>query len=167
MASDIFLKIEGIDGESTDHAHPNEIEILSYSFGVHQDVSTTTASAGTFTTGRSHVDGLNIQKYLDAASPLLFQACASGEHLAKATLVLNRAGKKDGSKVPFMKYEMTDVLVSNVSTGGSGDGGQVPVESVQLVFGEIKLEYSKTATDGKGSGKIPGSWSLKANQAKS
>ena len=34
MAFDAFLKIEGIEGESTDKAHPGEIEISSFSWGV-------------------------------------------------------------------------------------------------------------------------------------
>ena len=34
MAFDAFLKIEGIEGESTDKTHPGEIEIESFSWGV-------------------------------------------------------------------------------------------------------------------------------------
>ena len=34
MAFDAFLKIEGIEGESTDKVHPGEIEIQSFSWGV-------------------------------------------------------------------------------------------------------------------------------------
>ncbi|EBR8672703.1 type VI secretion system tube protein Hcp, partial [Salmonella enterica subsp. enterica serovar Heidelberg str. CFSAN001902] len=30
MAYDIFLKIDGIDGESMDDKHKNEIEVLSW-----------------------------------------------------------------------------------------------------------------------------------------
>ena len=34
MAVDMFLKIDGVDGESTDSAHDKWIEILSYSHGL-------------------------------------------------------------------------------------------------------------------------------------
>ena len=34
MASDIFLKIDGIQGEATDVNHQNEIEVWSWSWGV-------------------------------------------------------------------------------------------------------------------------------------
>lgn len=30
---DYFLKIDGIDGESTDNKHKNEIDVLSWSWG--------------------------------------------------------------------------------------------------------------------------------------
>lgn len=36
MAHDIFLKINGIDGESKDATHQNEIEVLSWSWNVSQ-----------------------------------------------------------------------------------------------------------------------------------
>ena len=35
-AVDYFLKIDGVDGESTDDKHKGEIDILSWSWGVQQ-----------------------------------------------------------------------------------------------------------------------------------
>lgn len=37
MAYDIFLKIDGIDGESMDDKHKNEIEVLSWRWNIHQE----------------------------------------------------------------------------------------------------------------------------------
>ena len=39
MAFDAFLKIDGIEGESTDKTHPGEIEIQSFSWGVSNTAS--------------------------------------------------------------------------------------------------------------------------------
>ena len=39
MAQDIFIKINGIDGESQDVTHKNEIEVLSWDWGVVQKSS--------------------------------------------------------------------------------------------------------------------------------
>ena len=36
MKIELFLKLEGIDGESTDDRHRNETELLSYSWGATQ-----------------------------------------------------------------------------------------------------------------------------------
>lgn len=36
MANDMFLKIDGIDGESVDSTHTNEIELLSLHWGMSQ-----------------------------------------------------------------------------------------------------------------------------------
>ncbi len=45
MAYDIFLKIDGIDGESMDDKHKNEIEVLSWRWNIHQE-STMHAGSG-------------------------------------------------------------------------------------------------------------------------
>ena len=50
-ATDYFLVIEGIEGESTDARYPKAIEVESFSMGVHQTLGTT-AGGGT-TTGKA------------------------------------------------------------------------------------------------------------------
>lgn len=45
MSYDIFLKIDGIDGESMDDKHKNEIEVLSWRWNIHQE-STMHAGSG-------------------------------------------------------------------------------------------------------------------------
>src|SRR5882757_9883756 len=46
MASDIFAKIGDIKGESTDAKHKDEIEVLSFSWGVTKEATITHRKAG-------------------------------------------------------------------------------------------------------------------------
>jgi type VI secretion system secreted protein Hcp len=39
MAVDMFLKLDGIDGESEDDAHKGEIDVLAFSWGMTQSGS--------------------------------------------------------------------------------------------------------------------------------
>src|SRR5215510_2562516 len=99
---------------------------------------------------------VSIVKQLDKASPKLAQACAAGEHFKNATLTLSRAG---GDKQPYMKYKLTDVLIENVSVGGSSQGeGGVPSEEVGLRYSKIELEYTVVDLSGKAAGNVSGGW---------
>jgi type VI secretion system (T6SS) effector Hcp len=39
MPADVFVKIDGVEGESSDATHKNEIEVLSYSWGVTEAIT--------------------------------------------------------------------------------------------------------------------------------
>lgn len=163
MAFDSFLKIATIPGESTDSKHKDEIEILSYSWGVSQQASGSNSSGGARSAARSDHSDFSIVKTLDKASPKIFLACCVGEHIKEVTLVLARA---TGDKQPYMKYIMSDVLVSGVRPGGSAQGGEpVPLEEVSFNYGKIELIY--TATDhktGKAAGDVKAHWSTVENK---
>ena len=162
MPFDTFLKIDGVDGESSDAKHKGEIEILSYSWGVSQAITGTVSSTGTFSGQRCDMTPVTVVKQLDKSSPKLAQACAAGEHLKSAVLTLSRAG---GDKQPYMKYKLSDVLVESVRTGGASQGeGGVPTEEVGLRFAKIELEYTVIGTDGKAAGNVAGGWDLKENK---
>ncbi|MCJ7600165.1 MAG: type VI secretion system tube protein Hcp, partial [Desulfobulbaceae bacterium] len=60
MPADDFLKIEGIDGESTDDKHKGWIEVLSYNWGVSQMASASASSSGGGTTQRADLQDLSI-----------------------------------------------------------------------------------------------------------
>ncbi|HYP13120.1 MAG TPA: type VI secretion system tube protein Hcp, partial [Bryobacteraceae bacterium] len=67
MAVDVFLKVKGIEGESADSKHPNEIDVLSYSWGVSQ---TGTASyGGGMGAGKANFGDFNFMMRMNKATP--------------------------------------------------------------------------------------------------
>src|ERR1700739_1966678 len=100
MAFDAFLKIDGIPGESTDDKHKDWIEVLSYNHGITQPVSGTTSSAGGATSPRTQHQDFVIAKYVDKASPKLYESCSTGQHIKTVSLELCRAG---GDKLKYME----------------------------------------------------------------
>ncbi len=162
MAVDMFLKIEGVDGESTDDKHKKEIEILSFSWGVSQQRSASASSAGSLSSQRADFHDFSVVKAIDAASPKLLLACADGTHLKSIRLELCRSG---GDKQPYMEYKFTDVIVTNFKPGGSGHGEALPLEEVSFAYGKAEWAYTQTKVEGgRGAGKIPAGWDLKANK---
>jgi len=159
MAVDMFLKIEGLDGESTDKGHEKWIEVTSYSIGVSQPASGVSATGGR-TGGRADFRDLSITKTIDTATCDLNIKCAKGEHIPKIELELCLA---TGDKHTFMKYTLEDCIVTSVTPGGSNYDEVKPVEQCGFAYGKIKWEY--TPIDHKGA---PGSttdrtWSLEEN----
>ncbi len=162
MAVDMFLKIEGLPGESTDERHKDEIEVLSYSWSVHQPRTVSASSHGSLTAERAEFNDFVVVKALDKASPKLALACANGEHFPAIRMEICRAG---GDKQPYMEYKMTDVIVTSLRPGGSGDGEAVPLEEVSFNYGKIEWKYTKLDPHGgKPAGNIAAGWDLKLNR---
>jgi hypothetical protein len=80
MAFDIFVRIDGIEGESTDDQHPGWIEVFNYKVALKQKKSTTASNAGGATAGRADFKPFNFKRPVDKASPKLAIACADGTH---------------------------------------------------------------------------------------
>ena len=76
MAFDTFIKIDGIEGESTDDKHAGWIEVISFDSGVSQRTSATASSAGGGSAERADFDDFSFVKQLDKASPKLAMAFA-------------------------------------------------------------------------------------------
>src|SRR5258705_5385585 len=109
MAFDAFLKLDGIEGESTDAAHKGEIEVLSFSWGVNQTGSL--VGGGGSGAGKASFQDLHFNTIVSKASPRLFKACATGEHIKKASLSMRKAGGRQQQE--FLKIELEEVLVSS------------------------------------------------------
>lgn len=156
---DTFIKIDGIEGESQDSKHTNWIEVASFSHSMRQPPSLTVSSLGGGTTGRVEMGDVTILKGLDKASPKLYEACCKGTHIATATVEFCRAG---GSKLTYMKIDMTDVIVSSVSPHGTGvDLNEFPTETVTLNFNKITWVYTQQdRATGQAKGQVQTSWAM-------
>jgi len=160
MAFDCFLKIDSIPGESEDDKHKGEIELLSVNWGMSQ--SGTSGYGGGAGGGRVNMQDFTCTKRFDKASPKLMLACCNGEHIRQAMMTIRKAGKEQQE---YMKITLSDVLVSNISAGGSGEGGDdIPLETLSLNFGKIEVEYKEQKSDGTLGGAIKAHWDVKANK---
>lgn len=160
MAVDMFLKIDGIDGESTDEKHSKWIEVHKYSHGVSQPVSGASATGGR-TGGRADFENLLVAKTIDNATPDLNIKCAKGEHIAKIELDLCLA---TGDKHTFMKYTLEDCIVTSVKPGASSEGEVKPLEEVTFAYGKIKWEYTPIDHTGKPGSATDRTWDLETNK---
>ena len=108
-SADIFLKLDGIPGDSTDDDHKGEIDVEAFTFNAKR----ATGSGG----GKVKFAPLRVIKVYDASSPKLMQAAASGRHIKSAVLTFRRSG--DPNRVEFLTYKLSDVVVSSYQEGGA------------------------------------------------
>ena len=158
-AVEYSLKIDGIKGESRDDQHKDEIEILSYSWGVSQ--SGTLAFGGGGGAGKVQFQDFHFTSSLSKASPLLFLGCATGEHIKDATLTARKAGEKQQD---FLIIKMNDILITSYQTGGSSGSDTVPTDQFALNFAKIEYSYIPQKPDGSSDAAVRAGWDLKLNK---
>ena len=162
MSQDYFLKIEGIEGESQDKTHKDEIEVLNWSWGMSQSGNMHTGTGGG--AGKVSIQDLSLTKYVDKATPNLMMHCSSGKHVPKVTLTVRKAG--GDSQVEYLIINLEEVLISSLSTGGSGNDDRL-IENVTLNFAKVTVDYQPQKADGgKDGGPIKYGWNIRQNVKK-
>ena len=159
MSQDIFIKIEGIEGESQDSVHKSEIEVLSFSWKVLQESTMHAGSGGG--AGKATVEDLEFEHYVDRSSPNLMKYCLTGKHVPEATLTVRKAG---GNPLVYLKLNFSDVIVTSVNPHGSNSDDLRVRERVRLSFSRIKQEYAVQNAQGGSGGAITAAYDIKGNK---
>ena len=158
MAVDMFLKIEGVAGESKDKGHGDEIDVLAWSWGMSQSGSFHVGGGGG--AGKASIQDISFTKYVDKSSTPLMLKCCKGEHIGKATLAVRKAGT---TPLEYLIINMDKLLVTSISTGGSGGEDRL-TENVTLNFAKVEVKYQ--AQDDKGGpdgGSVDMTWNIEQN----
>ena len=157
MAVDQFMKFDGIEGESKDSKHKNEVDVLSWSWGATQSGSFHTAGGGG--SGKVNIQDLSFTKYVDKSSTNLFLKCCDGKHIPNAVLTVRKAGE---SPVEYLKITMEPILVTSVSDGGGGGEDRI-TENITLNFAKVKIEYTEQNADGSSGATDEKIWNIEEN----
>lgn len=158
-AVDYFLKIDGIDGESTDHKHKNEIDLQSWSWGASNTGSG--HAGGGHGAGKVVMQDFHFTMHINKATPKLMLACATGDHIKKAILTCRKAGKEQQE---YMKVTFSDLLVSSYQSGGSSGSDVLPVEQISLNFAKVEFEYKPQKQDGTLDSAMKAGYDMKLNK---
>ena len=129
----IFLKIPGVDGESFDAVHKNEIDVLAWSWGTQTDGRATC------------IDSFNFVKFADLASPTLLMNQAQGVIYPTATISINRS--TGDTPVKYIELAFKNAIVTTIQTGGRAGEDRL-TENVSFNFEEVKYTYRRTNPDG-------------------
>lgn len=157
MAVDMFLRIDDIEGESEDSTHGKEIQILGWNWAAAQ--TGTSGVGGGSGTGKVEHQDIEIKKYVDRASPVLYKLCAKGQHIPTADLTVRKAG---GDALEYLKIRLEDLLITSFRLGGEPKDDQV-METIRINFSRAGITYTPQIAGGGGGAKISGGWDLKAN----
>jgi len=145
MAMDMFVNLGAtIKGESKDKAQgpKGDVDILAWSWGMSQSGSTHMGPGGG--AGKANFQDISFTKYIDSASQALMGALAKGSHIPKCVLLARKAGE---GQQKYIEIVMEQVIVTSVSTGGSGGEDRL-TENVTLNFATVSFEYFKQNAKG-------------------
>ncbi len=138
-ALDMFLKVDGIAGESADSKHKNEIDVLAWSWGASEQARAQRSASQPFCP-----QALSLTKYVDRATPLLLTKAAMGDSIPSATLTVRKSG---ADPIEYVVVTFTGVRVASVSTGGSGGEDRL-TENVAFNFASATVTYTPQKPDG-------------------
>ena len=159
MAAEYYLKIDGIEGESTKAKVENQIEVLTWGWSE--------SNAGSFShgggggTGKVNMNDFHFTMTVNKASPKLFLACATGEHIKSAVLTCRKAGKEQQD---YLIYKFSDLLISSYQTGGDLASDHLPTDSVSFNFSKVETDYKPQKADGTLGSGIKAGYDLKAGK---
>jgi type VI secretion system secreted protein Hcp len=154
-AIDTFLKLDGILGGSTDAKHQDELDLLSFCFGVHNSTPSSGTGSGP---GKASFSSFHFDKLYDQSSPLLVEAVASGKNISKAQVTVRRPGK---DQQEFLTYTFEDVTITDYQEGG--EKVQPLLERVALKFGKVTVTFRPQSSSGALGTPVTTSWNLTTN----
>ncbi|MCB2061881.1 MAG: type VI secretion system tube protein Hcp [Novosphingobium sp.] len=165
MAVDIFIEVEGIEGESQKVGREGWIDILSYSFAITQSGDFHEGGAGGGGAGRADVSDLTIMKRADNASAVLFNACAQGRYIGKVTLIDQKPpARPDADPIGYYKITLEDVMVSSFSSSGA-DKDQHIMESVSFNCAKMSFDYKVLDEESNEKAVVSGVYDIRRNVA--
>lgn len=158
MAQDMFIKIDGIEGESLDATHKNEIQVLNWDWVVSQHSNMHSGSGGG--SGKATVNDFSFTHYVEKASPNLLNHCLTGKHIKNIQFVVRKAG---GDPLEYLIMKFTDTIITRVDLHGSLEDESRPRELVHFSFTKMTQDYVMQNAEGHKSGVISASYDVKAN----
>jgi len=169
----IFLKLDGIAGESTAKSHKKEIDVFSYEQGIDQTVFHS-GSGGASSAGKARFSPVRFRKNVDLASIPLLLACAQGKLIKDAVFTFTRGA----SGFQFYKVTFHDVLITHI-VERAGTGTQYPLtfsalevgaadsgflDEVTFDYRKIQWEYKTQKPTGGPGTTVQGGWDVAANK---
>jgi type VI secretion system secreted protein Hcp len=169
---EIFLRLDGIDGESTVVGHEKETLVLSYEQGI--DRPAAPPMGGGAGSGRANFSAVRFRKPVDVGSIPILLACATGTHIKDARFAFRKAG----TGFDFYKVTLEDVAVVSVvqragigeqypllfATLKAGDDGAGLLDEIALAYTKIRWEYVPQKADGSLGSPIKGGWDVQMNK---
>ena len=139
-ATDMFLKIGDIKGEVTDKSHPNEIEVLAWSWGVSGPIAGDSKKAAQ----PACAQPLSVSKFVDKATPPLVTNAALNTTIPSAKLTLRKPG---ATPIEFLVVNLAGVTVKTLTNGGFAVDDRMK-ETLTLAFTSATISYTLQNPDG-------------------
>ncbi|AUX94339.1 Hcp family type VI secretion system effector [Mixta gaviniae] len=159
MSIDLFLKIDGIQGEAKDANHKGWITLSGFNWGASQPGNMQTGGGGG--AGRVTWRDLMVNAPVDRATPAVAHYLAAGRHINKVELSACKAGDP---QIEYMRITLEEVILTNVSYSGAAGAVQINM-AYHFQAASVRQQYwEQTESGGKGAEAASG-WNIKENKA--
>ena len=158
-----YVKLGSIEGESIEPNHSGWINLLSVSQGISRPLSAG-ASGSTRQRSSATLEDIALTKEVDKSTPKLAEAICTGVNFPKVEIHLCTSSE-GGERIPYFKYELTNVRVTSYSLAGATEGGTPPSEQLTLNYEEIKWTYDELDKENKSKGAVETAWKVEEGTA--
>ncbi len=159
----VYIQIDNIPGESKDPLHQDWIDGV---YWVSNSVFFTPPAPGSQTSSTPEKSGITIVKEIDKATPLLYKALLTQDHIGHVKFEFFR---EVGTTGPKLYYEITlqNVLVYSVKPTYCHvrDNNFSYLEEVAFDFESITWKYTNYNPDGSAAGVIEYGWDFATQHA--
>jgi type VI secretion system secreted protein Hcp len=146
-----FLRIDGIQGDSTDPQHPNEIELKTFGWGGSNAIEKTSTAFGV--SGQAVVQPFTFTMLVNRASPKLFRALATGEHIKDAVLTVRNSA---GHEYLILRFDY--IVVASYKTAADTSQDILPIDEVAISFAVIEMSFIPLMMGGTSGAPIKVRW---------
>ncbi|QDC10325.1 type VI secretion system tube protein Hcp [Oceanicola sp. D3] len=143
MATALYMKMDGVEGECVVEGYEGWIDLLRMEFGGSQSTTLGTGRGGG--AGKVSMDDLTFTKLCDKCSPGLVRKLCLGEHYDDVLIHVTKA--TGGVPLPYFTIKLNHALVSHMEFGAAGKDDQM-VETGSLCYRQITVEYRIQNEDG-------------------
>lgn len=155
----VFLKLDGIAGESTHKDFPGWIELYDFGWGARNTGNS--ATGGGAGAGKSQPTNVVFTAQTSKATPLMLKSTVSGKHISTGQVVMTRGGAKEQT-IQFIKLDLTDVGLDFLKVDMLAEG--LPTDRGSLTFSRVKFAYYPQSADGGLSDPVIVEWDTRSNK---
>ncbi len=135
-----FMKLGDIKGESTDKDHKDWILIESLSSPIHRSIPSGAKDIQR-TRGETTIGDIHCVRLMDNSSVKMQEAVANGTFFKEVEIHLCTVVKNKAE--PYLKYKLSDCILSSYSFHGSASGHPLPSEEVTINPSKCEWTYIK------------------------
>ncbi|MCC5810924.1 MAG: type VI secretion system tube protein Hcp [Ectothiorhodospiraceae bacterium] len=148
----IFMKYDGITGESSDSNHGGWMDIQSLQWGVQRRITSNSSTQNDRESSNAEIGDLQIVRTMDSATPSLFveSCCGKGKDVV---IHLTKTGSGSGTDV-YMEYTLKNALITNYTVNANAQSNERPTENLTISFIDIEVKYTPYKDDGSADASI-------------
>ncbi|HEX4507108.1 MAG TPA: type VI secretion system tube protein Hcp [Alphaproteobacteria bacterium] len=153
----IYLQFGSIQGDATQSAHVNWIQLLSVNWGLTRPVSNPAGSTAGRVLAAPRLAELSVTKDEDSATIPLIQQALSG---SPQDATIDFISEATGDGLVYYSIALKQAVITAFTQGSSGDR---PVETMTFNFTQISFSGTQIDTDGTAGAPSSYGWDVAAN----